>query len=128
MTLFLLQTFLFFMFKSWYSHANKSLNMIMKNKKVRNKTRSPRTLLLFKGQGTDHTTVKWPIFLLKSIICSSKLQLKLCYTVYSMNSSYLLQIQNYLAFYHKITHPSYIYIYTITQMCVVYINVITFKS
>ena len=49
-TLFLLQTFLFFMCKSWYSHANKSLNMIMKNKKVRNKTRSPRTSLLLKSR------------------------------------------------------------------------------
>ena len=45
-----------------------------------------------------------------------------------MNSSYLLQIQNYPAFYHKIRNPSYIYIYTIAQMCGVYINVITFKS
>ena len=103
----LLQTFLLFMCKSWYSHANKPVNMII--------------------YITD-TTVKWPIFLLRSIICSSKLQLKLYYTVYSMNSSYLLQIQNYPAFYHKITNSSYIYIYTITQMCGVYINVITFKS
>ena len=55
-------------------------------------------------------------------------KLKLYYTVYSMNSSYLLQIQNYPAFYHKIRNPSYIYIYTIAQMCGVYINVITFKS
>ena len=33
----------------------------MKNKKVCNKTRSPPASLLFKGQGTEHTTVKWPI-------------------------------------------------------------------
>ena len=33
----------------------------MKNKKVSNKTRSPPSSLLFKGQGTEHTTVKWPI-------------------------------------------------------------------
>ena len=59
------------------------------------------------------------------VICSSKLQLKLYYTVYSMNSSYLLQIPNYSAFYHKILN---IYIYTITQMYSVYINVITFKT
>ena len=32
----------------------------MKNK-VCNKTRSPPASLLFKGQGTKHTTVKWPI-------------------------------------------------------------------
>ena len=31
----------------------------MKNK-VRNKSRSPPPSLLFKGQGTEHTTVKWP--------------------------------------------------------------------
>ena len=33
----------------------------MKIKKVCNKTRSPPASLLFKGQGTLHTTVKWPI-------------------------------------------------------------------
>ena len=33
----------------------------MKNKKVCNKTRSPPASLLFKGQGTEHATVKWPI-------------------------------------------------------------------
>ena len=33
----------------------------MKNKEVCNKTRSPRASLLFKGQGTEYTTVKWPI-------------------------------------------------------------------
>ena len=31
----------------------------MRNKKVCNKTRSPPASLLFKGQGTEHTTVKW---------------------------------------------------------------------
>ena len=33
----------------------------MKNKKVCGKTRSPPASRLFKGQGTEHTTVKWPI-------------------------------------------------------------------
>ena len=33
----------------------------MKNKKVCNKTRSPPTSLLSKGQGTEHTTVKLSI-------------------------------------------------------------------
>ena len=34
----------------------------MKNKKVCDKTRSPTSSLLFKGQGTEHTAViKWPI-------------------------------------------------------------------
>ena len=33
----------------------------MKSGKVCNKTRSPPAWLLFKGQGTEHTTVKWPI-------------------------------------------------------------------
>ena len=33
----------------------------MKNKKVCNKTRSRPGSLQFKGQGTEHTTVKWPI-------------------------------------------------------------------
>ena len=36
----------------------------MKNKKVSNKTKSPKSSLLFKGQGTEHTTVKWPTLLL----------------------------------------------------------------
>ena len=31
------------------------------NRKVCNKTRSPPASLLFKGQGTEHTTVKWSI-------------------------------------------------------------------
>ena len=31
------------------------------NKKVCNKTRSPPASLLFKGQGTEHTTVKWSV-------------------------------------------------------------------
>ena len=34
----------------------------MKSKKVCNKTRSPAASLLFKGQGTEQTTVKWPTF------------------------------------------------------------------
>ena len=38
--------------------------MHMKSRKVCNKTRSPPASLLFKGQGTEHTTVKWPIVLL----------------------------------------------------------------
>ena len=33
----------------------------MKSRKVCNKTRSPPAALLFKGQGTEHTTVKGPI-------------------------------------------------------------------
>ena len=33
----------------------------MKNKKVCNKTRSPPASLLFKGKGTEHTTIKWSI-------------------------------------------------------------------
>ena len=33
----------------------------MKNKKVCNKARSPPASLQFKGQGTEHTTVKWPV-------------------------------------------------------------------
>ena len=33
----------------------------MKNKNVGNKTRSPPASLPFKGQGTEHTTVKWPL-------------------------------------------------------------------
>ena len=33
----------------------------LKSSKVCNKTRSPLASLLFKGQGTEHTTVKWPI-------------------------------------------------------------------
>ena len=32
----------------------------MTSRKVCNKTRSPPASLLFKGQGTEHTTVKWP--------------------------------------------------------------------
>ena len=32
----------------------------MKNK-VCHKTRSPPASFLFKGQGIDHTTVKWPV-------------------------------------------------------------------
>ena len=128
----LLQTFPRFMCKSWYSHANKPVNMIIyiwKTRRFETKQGHRHPHFYFKkGQSTEHTTVKWPIFLLRIIICSSKLQLKLYYTIYSMNSSYLLQIQNYPTFYHKITNPSYIYIYTITQMCGFYINVITFKS
>ena len=60
----LLQTLSFFMCKSWYSHANKPVNMIIyiwKTLKVCKKTRSPPASLLFKGQGSAHTTVKWPI-------------------------------------------------------------------
>ena len=34
----------------------------MKNRKVCNKTRSPAASLLFNGQGTEQTTVKWPTF------------------------------------------------------------------
>ena len=33
----------------------------MKSRKVFNKTRSRPASLLFRGQGTEHTTVKWPI-------------------------------------------------------------------
>ena len=33
----------------------------MKNKKICYKTGSPPASLLFKGQGTEYTTVKWPI-------------------------------------------------------------------
>ena len=33
----------------------------MKNKEVCNKTRSLPSSILFKGQGTEHTTVKWSI-------------------------------------------------------------------
>ena len=33
----------------------------MKSKKVCNKTRSPPSSLPFKGQGTEHTTVKWSV-------------------------------------------------------------------
>ena len=61
----LLQTFSFFMCKSWYSHANKPVNMIIyiwkTLKKDCNKTRSPSASLPFKDQGSEHTTVKWPI-------------------------------------------------------------------
>ena len=41
----------------------------MKNKKVCNKTRSPPSSLLFRGQGTEHTTVKWPISKLRGAKC-----------------------------------------------------------
>ena len=33
----------------------------MRSRKVCNKTRSPPASILFKGQGTKHTIVKWPI-------------------------------------------------------------------
>ena len=33
----------------------------IKSRKVCNKTRSPPASHIFKGQGTEHTTVKWPI-------------------------------------------------------------------
>ena len=35
----------------------------LKSRQVCNKTRSPPSSRLFKGQGTKHTTVKWPIVL-----------------------------------------------------------------
>ena len=45
-------------------------HLLMKNKKVCiNKTRSPPASLLLKGQGTEHTTVKWPIPLILIIYC-----------------------------------------------------------
>ena len=37
-------------------------DLYMKSRKVCNKTRSPAASLLFKGQGTEQTTVKWPTF------------------------------------------------------------------
>ena len=40
----------------------------MKSRKDCNKTRSPPASLLFKGQGTEHTTVKWSIVSL-TIFC-----------------------------------------------------------
>ena len=46
---------------SCFSCADRGI-LIMKNKKVCNKTRSPPASLLFKGQGTGHTTAKWPIW------------------------------------------------------------------
>ena len=39
----------------------------MKGREVCNKTRSPSASLLFKGQGTEHITVKWPILLTPQI-------------------------------------------------------------
>ena len=33
----------------------------IKSRKICNKTRSPPASQIFKGQGTEHTTVKWPI-------------------------------------------------------------------
>ena len=56
-----LQTFLFFICKWWCLwgcyHENTT---ICTCRKVCNKTMSPPAALLFKGQGTEHTTVKWP--------------------------------------------------------------------
>ena len=52
------------MCKSWYSHANKPVNMIIyiwKTRRFFNKTRSPPASLQFKGHGSEHTIVKWPI-------------------------------------------------------------------
>ena len=43
------------------SQAREDDHLHMQNKKVCNKTRSPPASLLFKGQGTEPTTVKWPI-------------------------------------------------------------------
>ena len=40
----------------------------LKSRQVCNKTRSPPAWRLFKGQGTKHTTVKWPI----SRLCSKE--------------------------------------------------------
>ena len=36
-------------------------DLLVKSRKVCNKTRSPPASLKFKGQGTEHTTVKCPI-------------------------------------------------------------------
>ena len=41
---------------AWVYH-----DLHMKSRKVCEKTRSPPASFLFKGQGTEHTTVKWPI-------------------------------------------------------------------
>ena len=43
------------------TEARENDHLHMQNKKVCNKTRSPPASLLFKGQGTEPTTVKWPI-------------------------------------------------------------------
>ena len=37
-----------------------------------NKIRSPPTSLLFKGQGKEHTTVKWSIFMSQPHVCHTK--------------------------------------------------------
>ena len=41
----------------------------MKNKKVCNETRSPPASLLFKGQSTEHRTLKWPITHFWTFLC-----------------------------------------------------------
>ena len=42
----------------------------LKSRKACNKTRSPRASPLFKGQGNEHTTVKWPIKWLTRVLVS----------------------------------------------------------
>ena len=78
------------MCKSWYSDANKPVNMIIyigKKKKVCNKTRSPPASLLFKGQGTEFTTVIWPIVeKLKTFWQQEKLSIKQIYIRNSMTT------------------------------------------
>ena len=39
----------------------------MKSRKVCNKTRSPPASLVFKGQGTEYTAVKWPVLPLTNL-------------------------------------------------------------
>ena len=44
----------------------------MKNNKVCNKTRSLPASLPFKGQGNEHTTVKWPIARVTNTVIKDK--------------------------------------------------------
>ena len=52
------------MHKSYYSNANKPVNIIIYIRKTKRFVENNATSLLFKGHGTEHTTVKWPTLLL----------------------------------------------------------------
>ena len=57
------------MHKSYYSNANKPVNIIIYIRKTKRFVENNATSLLFKGHGTEHTTVKWPTVHCFPFIC-----------------------------------------------------------
>ena len=61
--------YLISMHKSYYFNANKPVDIIIYTWKTKRFVENNATSLLFKGQGTEHTTVKWPIVHCFPFIC-----------------------------------------------------------